>query len=549
MSTIKRRILLVENDPDLLRAVARRLRIAGYLVLPAATIDVAQRFLCEEIIHLAIIDIRVTNDRSETDRSGFAFARALPAHIPFLFHTAHDTKEHIREALGAIGADDIIAKEDPDGPAKLLASVARLFVERVAINFGLVITTSLLLTELAERIGLSPKRGDAPAEKHSAATNRDGADDETAPPPTGEDIDLLLRRLLPEALTVDLAPLLSSDLQRSHSHSGAVLLRAHETRHEGRPVPLVLKLGPTAMIRDEAERYHHLQPYLGGQRLARLEGEAYSRQVGGLLYTLVGAQDWEAIDALAAHVRQDSSLVLQEIIGRFLRQTFGAIYQEAQPAILDLTAHYTTELGLTVAKLQQALAEWRPAMLTAQELDVCEITQSVPNPVTWALCNGHFRRWGLVETYTVLCHGDLHSRNILVDGEGHCWLIDFGRAGRSHIVRDFVELEVDLRLQLLAGAEPKDIAALEQALSTQPFDAQPDPNEKFPAPLQKAHQLICTVRQSAMTLTAGRLQRSEYEQALFWHLLNAIRLRGMSAEKKAYALLAAGLLTEVIADP
>ncbi|MCB0125478.1 MAG: hypothetical protein KDE58_24660, partial [Caldilineaceae bacterium] len=143
----------------------------------------------------------------------------------------------------------------------------------------------------------------------------------------------------------------------------------------------------------------------------------------------------------------------------------------------------------------------------------------------------------------------LHSRNILVDGEGHCWLIDFGRAGRSHIVRDFVELEVDLRLQLLAGAEPKAIAALEQALSTQPFDAQPDPNAAFPAPLQKAHQLICTVRQSATILIAGRLQRPEYEQALFWHLLNAIRLRGMSAEKKAYALLAAGLLTEVIADP
>ena len=38
MKTIQRRILLVENDPDLLRAVARRLRIAGYTVAEAATI-------------------------------------------------------------------------------------------------------------------------------------------------------------------------------------------------------------------------------------------------------------------------------------------------------------------------------------------------------------------------------------------------------------------------------------------------------------------------------------------------------------------------------
>lgn len=560
MSSTDQCILLVENDPDLLRAVARRLRIANYRVFTAAGPEEARRCLQQEIVHLAIIDIRATNDRSETDRSGFVLARELPTNIPVLFHTAHDTKEHIREALGEIGADDIIAKEDPDAPAQLLRRVQAMFSDSVAVNFNLTLTSNVDLDQLAMRIGDTNNHGAIEADAKSAALSSavsrsdktNGPPEKNAPDsaresmmvrPSGADIDLLVRRLLPEALTVDLAPLLSSELQRSHSHSGAILLRVHETREEGRPVPMVLKIGATEMITDEAERYRKLQPFLGGQRLARLEDEACSRQVGGLLYTLVGAQEWESIDVLAAHLQRDRPEKLQSLLNRFLTQTFGAIFQEAQPTTVDLTSHYTNALGLTVEKLSRSLGDWYPTAQTADMLSFVGLAEALPNPVTWAVDNDHFRSWGEIATYTVLCHGDLHCRNILVDLEENCWLIDFGRAGRSHILRDFVELETDLRLQFVPGEKPAAILHFEEALSSSDFWKIPDMIPGLAPQLQRAYQLIKSVRLSAHELTVGKAETMEYQQALFWHLLNAVRLRALSQAKKEYMLLAGGVLS------
>jgi len=542
-----RRILVVENDPNLLRAVARRLRIADYTVVAAASVQEARRCLQREIVHLAIIDIRATNDRSETDRSGFALARELPRNIPVLFHTAHDTKEHIREALGDIGADDIIAKEDPDAPAQLLARIEAMFADSVAVNFNLTLMGQVDLDQLAARISgtinkeAGVRNGD-PTDK-IAGKRVDEATVDVVMQPTGEDIDLLVRRLMPEALTVDLAPLLSSELQRSHSQSGAILLRVHETRAEGRPVPMVLKIGPVEMITDEAERYRKLQPFLGGQRLAHLEEQAGSRQIGGLLYTLVGAQEWESIDVLSAYLQRTQPKQQKALLNRFLLQTFGAIYQEAQPIALDLTTHYTNALGLTVEKLYQSVVDWCPGALTASELSFPGTSERIPNPLLWAVDTDHFRSWGEIATHTVLCHGDLHCRNILVDAEENCWLIDFGRAGRSHILRDFVELETDLRLQFAPGEDAAAILRFEAALASDDFWALPERIPGLSAQLQRAYQLIWVVRQSARELAVGKMQAMEYHQVLFWHLLNAVRLRALSRAKKEYALLAGGVLT------
>jgi hypothetical protein len=90
---------------------------------------------------------------------------------------------------------------------------------------------------------------------------------------------------------------------------------------------------------------------------------------------------------------------------------------------------------------------------------------------------------------------------------------------------------------LAPGQPVAALLAFERAL----LPGAPACDEQLPAPLQHAKALIETVRATADELTVGRLRWPEYGEALFWHLLNALRLRGLTAAQREYALLAAGV--------
>lgn len=522
MTSTGRQILLIENDPHMARSVPRRLKLAGYGVVVAQTVEEARHALVHELFQLAIIDIRVGDDRSDTDTSGFMLARQLPPTVPCLFHTAHDTKENIREALGSIGAEDIIAKDDPDAPRKLLARVDELFETSVGVNFDLMIESSSDLPTVA---------------KHLA-----NGGEYQGPPPAAHDLALVLQRLFQEAQSVQLTPLLSAETAAIHAQSGATLFKAQERRAQGATVPVVLKLGIQEKIAEEAARYRASKPFMGGQRVAQLEGEAYSRNVGGLIYSLIGAEEAGVVHPLSEVLFTQETDVVITLLSRFFHQTFGQIYADAQPARLDLTQHYTENLCLSVQKLQERVSAVDPTLLTAQTLHWAGLPCALPNPLMLAIQDGAFRSFGEVATRTSLCHGDLHSRNILVDNEQHFWLIDFARSSVSHSLRDFAELETDIKFHALPTQSLADFCAFESALAA-PTDWEEEPTAiLLPTRLQQAFDLITALRRTARELLAREGAMDEYYQALFWHALNVVRFRTLTRERKQQALVSAALL-------
>jgi hypothetical protein len=142
-----------------------------------------------------------------------------------------------------------------------------------------------------------------------------------------------------------------------------------------------------------------------------------------------------------------------------------------------------------------------------------------------------------------LCHGDLHGRNILVDSDGDYWLIDFARVGKSHALRDFVELETDIKFSLMKDSDLAELHSYERALLMPGRFKEALPPVGFEeSSMDKSYKVISTLRQVAAGSLKLEGDMREYYEALLFNTLKVLRLRHISACQKEHALLSASLL-------
>lgn len=136
------KILLVDDDADLLAVTGFALQQAGFLVVKAsdglAALDAFQR----EQPDLAVLDINMPK------LNGFDLARKLRerSKIPVIMLTARNEEEDIVRALG-IGADDYLTK--PFSPKVLLARVKAL-LRRVGLESEEIVELGPLSLDAAE---------------------------------------------------------------------------------------------------------------------------------------------------------------------------------------------------------------------------------------------------------------------------------------------------------------------------------------------------------------------------------------------------------------
>ena len=136
------KILLVDDDPDLLAVTGFALQQAGFLVVKAgdgvAALDAFQR----EQPDLAVLDINMPR------MNGFELAKNLRerSRIPLLMLTARGEEEDVVRALG-LGADDYLTK--PFSPKVLLARVKAL-LRRVGSDAQQTVTFGNLALDITE---------------------------------------------------------------------------------------------------------------------------------------------------------------------------------------------------------------------------------------------------------------------------------------------------------------------------------------------------------------------------------------------------------------
>ncbi|HEX7719097.1 MAG TPA: response regulator transcription factor, partial [Woeseiaceae bacterium] len=148
------KILIADDDPDLLGVTAFALQQAGFLVIKAKDGAAALEAFIREEPDLAVLDINMPR------MSGFELAQKIRerSQMPLIMLTVRSEEEDVIRALG-LGADDFLTK--PFSPRILIARI-RALLRRVGMEAeGTVVLQKLVLhiEDLAlEGLGDEPVR-------------------------------------------------------------------------------------------------------------------------------------------------------------------------------------------------------------------------------------------------------------------------------------------------------------------------------------------------------------------------------------------------------
>ena len=117
---MRHRILIVDDEPYILRILSFKLRRAGYSTLEAVSAEEARALLAEHPVDLMLLDVALA-----TATNGFEFAESLreeqrTAPLPIVMLTARG--QELDKVLGLeMGADDYVVK--PFSPKEVVARV------------------------------------------------------------------------------------------------------------------------------------------------------------------------------------------------------------------------------------------------------------------------------------------------------------------------------------------------------------------------------------------------------------------------------------------
>lgn len=529
------RVLVVDDEERWRDALSSTLQRGGFHVDSAATTVQALEYLDNTFYHLVVLDIRMEDgDQSNSEGMnllGQLDEAGLAAAMEVIMLSAFGTKDQMRKAFARHKVADFLSKDDFDN-VEFLKQVREIFAHVSRINLDL---------EIHWQQVSGPEEVVANLKIAGTRVKRDSALEACV---TAE-LDDLLCRLFYQAESLLVKPLMPGA-------SGSAVLFVTPFYSTGAGQPVVVKFGDFRSIDSEYKNFkQYAQPFIGGGRSTNILDLRRTAHLGGILYSLLGNMS-NHLESFGSFYSRAEIADIRELLDRLFHETCGAWY--ANPGHLqlhDLTTEYRQLQGLTQEGLDQALSEGLKSVQGKHKLRFSAISadRAFTNPVL-STANERFVK----PTYVCTTHGDLNASNVLVDGTGYAWLIDFGRTGPGHILRDVAELDSIVRFQLLAPEEATldERLAMEEALcSARHFSELERLETNFNSgnvALAKAYATAAHLRRLARKLVLQNPSDdiSEYYVALLYYALNTIRFYSLPTLQRQHALISASLLADCL---
>jgi hypothetical protein len=340
-------------------------------------------------------------------------------------------------------------------------------------------------------------------------------------------------------------------------YSGSRVFRTASVDRRGlAEVPFVLKIDTHAKVAQERVAVESVENLLGAasprmaeyvdlETLGALKYH-FATMHGGDVRTLQTAFR-EAPDAEAARRLFDN------VAGRILAR----LYQRPALDRLQLFEYYGYQPRYADHTMARA-----SALAASEESDTLRIAglgERFPHPARFY--RRLAERLGEEPPEVACCwvHGDLNMANVLMDGSGNAWMIDYYWTRVGHALRDIAKLENDLKFIMvplpddgaLARAVEWDLTLLGQEDLLGPAPALPGPLAADPA-LAKAHAAIARLRGLGASLLreAGLTSPAsarEYRIAQLRYSAHTLSFQECDERQKRFALAATCLLAERLA--
>lgn len=310
-----------------------------------------------------------------------------------------------------------------------------------------------------------------------------------------------------------------------------------------RLAPTVLKLGPRELIAQERVAFEQVEDILGNDAPA-VHGFVDLGARAGLKYAFaaMGAGRVQTLKHLYQAGLSDEEL--SDLLARVFDGILGCFGAAARYERLPLLEYYTFAprwADSVAAKVADVLGHDPGDHLTLPDGSQVQSPAAIYRQDLVAMDQA----LGLHHSVAYV-HGDLNGANVLRDGQGNVWLIDFFHAHRGHAVRDLVKLENDLLFLFTPLADEDELAqavTLSQTLRSVRDLAAPLPElpaAVVAAPLRRAWRLLHLLRARVAVLVREDRDPAQLSVALLRYAAHTMSFDEASPLQRRWALYAAG---------